>query len=201
MNFLRFVVPRISFRDLGAMTLITLAGAVIAGFYGVLHDQVTYTISEEYFTRFKFYQFAYAEPEGGSPRAFAGIIGFLATWWVGAIIAWSMARVSILRGRRLPPLREFATAFVIVFSVSFLVACFGWLYGQWRRTTGYASGWLEWMDAMAVQDFDAFMTVGYIHNSSYLGGVIGTVVAIIFLRSRERRRKATPELAEEGISH
>ncbi|MDF2376721.1 MAG: hypothetical protein P1U81_10800 [Verrucomicrobiales bacterium] len=188
MDFFRFVVPRIARRDLGRMAGITLVGALVAGLYGVLHDQVTYTISEEYFTRFKFYQFAYAEPESRSPGVFAGIIGFLATWWVGAIIAWSMARVSLLQGCKLPSLRDFASAFVIVFSVSFLIACLGYLYGQWRRRTGYGSGWLEWMDAMTVQDFDAFMTAGYIHNSSYLGGVVGTLVAIIFLRSRRQKR-------------
>ncbi|MDF1656542.1 MAG: hypothetical protein P1U58_02950 [Verrucomicrobiales bacterium] len=176
--------------------MITFVGAVIAGVYGVLHDQVTYSISPEYFTRFKFYQFAYAEPDSESPRVFAGIIGFLATWWVGAIIAWSIARVSMLRGKKLPPVRDFAIAFVIIFSVSFIIACFGWLYGQWRRSTGYALEWLEWMDTMSVQDSEAFMTVGYIHNSSYLGGVIGTVVAIIFLRLRRRRQNFAPELAE-----
>jgi hypothetical protein len=79
MDFFRFVAPRIARRDLGRMAGITLVGALVAGLYGVLHDQVTYTISEEYFTRFKFYQFAYAEPESRSPRVFAGIIGFLAT--------------------------------------------------------------------------------------------------------------------------
>lgn len=176
MDFFRFVVPRIARRDLGRMAGITLVGALVAGLYGVLHDQVTYTISEEYFTRFKFYQFAYAEPESRFPGVFAGII------------AWSMARVSLLQGCKLPSLRDFASAFVIVFSVSFLIACLGYLYGQWRRRTGYGSGWLEWMDAMTVQDFDAFMTAGYIHNSSYLGGVVGTLVAIIFLRSRRQKR-------------
>ncbi|MEM6916537.1 MAG: hypothetical protein AAF491_08230 [Verrucomicrobiota bacterium] len=168
------------------MALITLVGALVAGIYGILHDQVTYSISSEYFTRFKFHQFSYAEPERGGPRVFAGTIGFLATWWVGAILAWVMARVSLWRKGTLPPVKWFGVAFVITFSVSFLVACGGFLYALWRRTTGYALGWLEWMDAMAIQDWDAFMTVGYIHNSSYLGGVLGTLVAILYLRRKER---------------
>lgn len=188
MKLIRFLVPCIALPDLARMSGITLSGAACAGLYGILHDQVTYTISAEYFTRFKFFQFAYAEPPGGSSRVFAGVIGFLATFWVGAVLAWSISRVTLLNGRRLPPFREFGIAFVLVFSVSFLVAVGGYFYGEWKRTVGYASGWLVWMDAIGVEDKEAFMTVGYIHNSSYLGGILGTGVALIYLRfSRPRR--------------
>lgn len=188
MTFLQLIVPRLSLRDLARLSVVTVLGALVAGAYGVLHDQVTYSISPEYFTRFKFNQFSYAEPPGGSPRFFAGIIGFLATWWVGAFIAWAIARVSLMRDEEIPSVKILGLSFVIVFSVSFFVAGFGFLYGQWRKTTGYASGWLEWMEAMRVEDIEAFMTVGYIHNSSYLGGVLGTFVAIFFLRWHKRRQ-------------
>ena len=36
-------------------------GALIAGLYGVVHDQITYSMSPEYFTRLKFFQFRYAD--------------------------------------------------------------------------------------------------------------------------------------------
>lgn len=191
MNILSWIAPRISWRNLGRMARLSVLGAAAAGVYGVIHDQVTFSISPEYFTRFKFYQFAYAEPPGDSPRVFAGIIGFLATWWVGALIAWVLARVSLLRGRDLPPVRDFLFAFLITFSVSFLVACGGYGFAMWRRTTGYAEGWLLWLESLAVEDIDSFMTVGYIHNSSYFGGVLGTFVAIGFLRRRGRRENTT----------
>lgn len=185
MNLLRWIAPRIPPRHFGRISLVCLCGALVAGAYGICHDQVTYSISKEYFSRFKFDQFAYAKPPIESPRVFAGIIGFLATWWVGALIAWVMVRVSLMRGRELPTFRQFLVAFLISFSVSFLAALCGFLYGLWRRTTGYAEGWLRWLDELAVEDVDSFMTVGYIHNSSYLGGILGTIVAIAYLRSRK----------------
>lgn len=37
--------------------LIIFVSPFIAGLYGVLHDQLTYTIAPEYYTKFKFYQF------------------------------------------------------------------------------------------------------------------------------------------------
>lgn len=39
------------------LILIILIAPIIGGLYGILHDQLTYTISPEYYTKFKFYQF------------------------------------------------------------------------------------------------------------------------------------------------
>ena len=55
-----------------------VTGALIAGAYGILHDQITYTISPEYFTKLKFEQFHYAN-FGLPRRVFVGEVGFLAT--------------------------------------------------------------------------------------------------------------------------
>ena len=52
--------PRIKLARLPAMIRISLLGAVLAGIYGAVHDQISYTISDEYFTKLKFPQFWYA---------------------------------------------------------------------------------------------------------------------------------------------
>ena len=88
---LRFVIPRIALRDLPPMIAVAVCGAMVAGVYGILHDQITYTISPEYFSKFKFDQFRYAEI-GLPDRVFVAEIGFLATWWVGFFSAWFLAR-------------------------------------------------------------------------------------------------------------
>ena len=49
-----YLVPRIPREDLPAMLRIALVGGVVAGAYGILHDQITYSISPEYFTKLKF---------------------------------------------------------------------------------------------------------------------------------------------------
>ena len=187
---LRLLVPRIPLRTLGAICLTIAIGAVVAGVYGVLHDQVTYSLSEEYFTRFKFHQFAWAEPEWGGARVFAGIIGFLATWWVGALVAWVLARISLSREGTLAPSGELAVAFSIVFATSILAAVGGWLWGQWRIGTGHAAGWTSWMRSLGVEHPGEFMTVGYIHNASYLGGIVGAIFGIAYLAVKRGRRMA-----------
>ena len=51
-SFLRYLIPVFPIRDLPIMLRFTLIGALIAGTYGVLHDQITYSIGPEYFTQF-----------------------------------------------------------------------------------------------------------------------------------------------------
>src|SRR5215213_5556426 len=64
---------------------LVVAAALLAAVYGALHDQLSYTVSPEYFTRFKFVQFAFAGVDELPPRIGAAVVGALATWWVGAI--------------------------------------------------------------------------------------------------------------------
>ena len=51
-----FLIP--SGRDLRSAAKLALTGAVLTGLFGILHDQITYTISPEYFTRINSTSFA-----------------------------------------------------------------------------------------------------------------------------------------------
>lgn len=196
MDLLKYLVPRIPLHAVRGIFLVTVVGAIVGGAYGVIHDQITYTIGEEYFTQVKFDQFWWARPSTDSPRLFAGIIGFMATWWVGALTAWILSRVSLSRGGKIAPPREIAVSFMIVFLTAFLAGVCGWLFGLWRTTTGYAEGWHNLMDIKGVENKEAFMTVAYIHNSSYLGGAVGMMFGLVYLAWCRRRRNGNSGLAD-----
>ena len=51
---------------------------LIAGLYGALHDQLSFTIAPEYFTRFKYDQFGFEPAWFGGHRPTVAVIGFLA---------------------------------------------------------------------------------------------------------------------------
>ena len=76
MNIFFPVIPR---KRLRAMFGIALLGAILAGCYGALHEQISFNISPEYFTKMKFDQFRYAD-FGWPARVFASEVGFLASW-------------------------------------------------------------------------------------------------------------------------
>lgn len=78
MNFRRCLVPSLSKEDFGALIRSGLLGSIVAGSYGIIHDQITYTICPEYFTRFKFDRFAHTDLRLAE-RVRVGLIGLLAT--------------------------------------------------------------------------------------------------------------------------
>ena len=55
----------------------TALSIMVAGAFGVLHDQISYTVSPEFFTRFKFIQFGLLDPDVPE-RLRAATVGFLA---------------------------------------------------------------------------------------------------------------------------
>jgi hypothetical protein len=125
----RLIAPRIARRFWRDLLLSTAVGAASAGLFGVLHDQVTYMVSEEYFTKVKFVQFAYADP-GTGPRAFAGVVGFLASWWVGAIAGWLLGRLAFPRLARREAWRRVAQGYGWVFGGALTGALAGAVIGH-----------------------------------------------------------------------
>src|SRR4026208_93064 len=91
-------------KKLLTLNQIIVLSCVIAGLYGIIHDQLTYTISPEYYTKFKFYQFGLAD-EGDeaifpSPRLWVSFVGFMATWWTGIPIAIILGLFSLHPDRK-----------------------------------------------------------------------------------------------------
>ena len=180
---LKYLIPRIALSDLPPMFGMAVVGAIIAGIYGILHDQVTYSISPEYFTNLKFKQFQYADP-GLGERVFVSCIGFLATWWVGFIIAWFLARRLIPNQDRAIAYRGIFTGFMVVFSAGLLAGIAGYLYSSWLGTDSDYSAWQPAIDRFKITDTFAFVRVAYIHNASYLGGLVGLIVALIVIQPK-----------------
>jgi hypothetical protein len=175
--------PRIPLRLLPAMFGHALLGAVLAGLYGILHDQITYSISPEYFTRLKFSQFHYAN-FGFPPSVFVAEIGFLATWWVGFVAAWFLARVTV---PAFPPrlaLRHTAQGFLFV--VVFALAAFGigYFLGILRTSHSDCSEWNEIALSLGIRDMPSFVRVAYIHNAGYLGGLAGLIAGVIYVQQK-----------------
>jgi hypothetical protein len=58
------------------------AALLVAGLFGALHDQISYSVSNEYFTKFKFAQFHLLNPDTPT-RLHVAAVGFVASWWMG----------------------------------------------------------------------------------------------------------------------
>ena len=182
---LKYLFPRIALRDLQSIFKVALVGAVLAAAYGILHDNITFAIGPEYFTNLKFDQFRYADI-GLGDRIFVSTIGVLATWWVGFIAGWFLARRLLPNQPRQNAMRQVRKGFAIVFACGLMAGGLGYLYGVWRGPDADYSAWSGVANRLDISDIWPFVRVAYIHNASYIGGVIGLLLALILIKPLTR---------------
>jgi hypothetical protein len=178
---IQYLIPCIARADWRPMLGVATCGGIVAGLYGVLHDQVTYAISPEYFTKLKFQQFAYAD-FGLGDRVLVAVIGFLATWWVGFLAAWFLARRYLPNQPRATAYRQIRRGFLCVFGAALICGAGGFAYGLWRGPAADYSSWDFAFARFEIIDRWAFVRVAYIHNTGYLGGLLGLIVALVTMR-------------------
>ncbi len=162
-----------------AMVLIPL----MAGLYGALHDQLSFTVSPEYFTRFKYEQFGFEPVWFGGHRQTVAVIGFLATWWVGLFIAVFLAPLGFLFKDPVRMRQELQRAIAITLGTAAVCGLLGLGYGLLfidHTPVG-------WYVPESLLDEHAFLAVGSMHNMSYLGGVLGLCLAVSVLVWRRNR--------------
>jgi len=163
----RLLVPHLGRGEFARLIRWALAGALVAGAFGIVHDQITFSISPEYFTRIKFDQFA-AFRGNLPPRGFVAVIGFLATWWFGLIATWLLARAAGATG-----LRERLPAAWLAIALG---ACVGGAIGALAAPHFFLShaAWCEAATALGVHRLPSFAKVAGIHLGSYTGAAIAT---------------------------
>jgi hypothetical protein len=170
-----------------ALVLISL----VAGLYGALHDQLSFTISPEYFTLFKYKQFRFTPEQFGGHRATVAVIGFLATWWVGAIAALFIMPLGFLFKDPSGMRKEMARATIVMLMVAMASGLiglgFGWLDPEGRSLL--LPGWMH-----------AFSAVGRMHNFSYAGGAIGLCAAVTVMVWRSQRNSGSTRMIRFGRS-
>lgn len=163
------------------MLRVAMIGGLLGGLYGIAHDQITYTISPEYFTKIKFKQFDYADL-GFGDRFFVGTIGFIAVAAVGFLAAWFLARRHIPNQEWAVAYRKIRKSVLIVFAFALAFGVLGYLLGVFRGETTDPSFW-DWVtQPLEIQDVPGFVTVAIIHYAGYIGGFVGLVVGLVFVK-------------------
>ena len=167
---------------------VVVGGCLVAGLYGILHDQLTYTISPEYYTKFKFYQFGLID-EGNEvtfefPRLLVSIVGFMATWWMGISIATILGLFS-LHSERIFMIEIAMKAFIVTIIIAFLNGLYGLYYGFTYLSHQPKENFHRWFIPDNLVDFESFIAVGSMHNESYIGGLYGLFGGIAYIGWRK----------------
>ena len=177
-------------KKIGVYILLVFFSAIIGGIYGVLHDQISYTFSPEYFTELKFNQFglywAYDVPRLG-----AAAVGWIATWWMGVLVSLLLGGFGFFwfstPGDMASSLMR---AVLVVVGVALLTGLLGLAWGYIRVNPSNVENYLRFVPD-TVQNQVQFVRVGFMHNASYLGGLTGLIAGIIYLNRQKRKLSAT----------
>ena len=158
------------------MPALLAVACVMAGVYGMAHDQLSYTVSPEYFHHFKFDQFWIAPALHN--RVGAAMVGWSATWWMGLLVGPPL----ILIGLFIPDPLRYAVKTVKAFAAAIATAAVVGLVGLLVAKTNQMTYWQANSPLPdGVNDKEAFLEVGMLHTASYLGGTVGLFIALIYL--------------------
>ena len=171
-------------KKIGILLLTIIISTVLAALYGAIHDQVTYSISSEYFTVFKFDQFGFLEWGNNNPRLTTALIGVLATWWVGLYIGIFQGLVGLIHQDYKLMFTYVSKAIFITLGVALLFGIFGFVAGKLDPDP-----YQDCCFPYTIKDGKSFMIVGSIHNYGYAGGEIGAFIGIAY-QIIMRRKKA-----------
>jgi len=154
---------------------------LIGGIYGILNDQLTFTISPEYYTKFKFYQFGLMDMGNEAifpnPRIEVSAVGFLACWWMGPPIGIILGLVGLIHRNHKQMFYASMKAILVTVIVAFTTGLIGLAYGRfYLAETG-----VNWWFPENLIDKKNFIAVGSMHNFSYyLGGLTGVIAGVIY---------------------
>lgn len=156
--------------------ILVLIGLGVAGLYGALHNQISYTVSPEYFTKFKFDQFGLLDtsiPE----RVRASIVGFCASWWMGFPIGLLIGIIGFIQqgSRRMFTVSLKAMMLALLFT--FIFGICGLVYGYVQTATLHVGDYQNWYVPLNLNDTRRFLCAGYMHNAAYLGGTLSVLIA------------------------
>jgi hypothetical protein len=155
---------------------------LMAGAYGAVHNQISYSVSPDYFHVFKFHQFRI--PPVLQNRWGAATVGVEASWWMGILVGIPI----ILAGRKIPEIkaasRRILFGFVMVIATALAVGLGALGLACAIITPDLISG-LRLPEQ--VSDRVAFARAGVMHDAGYLGGFLGIVTGWFAVRRQPRR--------------
>lgn len=187
---------------LGKLLLWIGIGVVAATLYGILNDQITVTLSPEYFSVFKRAQFAFILEKDGwqnaPTRVQSILVGTLATWWFGLLLGGVLSLFGMAGRCPALPNRDYVYAVVgiMAFSLALSMVCglVGYLIEPVVKPTPD-----DWPFLWGIQAVRPAFAIGFWHDGAYLGGGLGTLIACFWTRRRRVALANHTTEAAEGL--
>jgi len=166
-------------KKISVFFLLIFIAVILASLYGIIHNQISYTVSSEYFTKLKFIQFGLLDT-AIAERVRASMVGFLASWWMGIPIGVLISAVGFIhKGYKRMFKISFRSMLVAIIFTMFFGLC-GLVYGYFQTSSINLNEYYGWRIPENIENIRRFLCAGYMHNSAYLGGVLSIFIAWTF---------------------
>ena len=161
-------------KKIGILIIIIIISIILASVYGIFHNQISYSISTEYFTKFKFKQFGFIEYGLDTPRMTVGIIGIWSTWWFGLLLGIINGMVGFIQPTAKIMWKSVIGATIRTLGITIGIGIVGILVGNFIISNLD----IDWNIPTGITEQRSFLTAGTMHNFSYLGGIVGLIYGI-----------------------
>ncbi|MGE6356732.1 hypothetical protein ACQKCJ_22910 [Flavobacterium sp. NPDC079362] len=149
---------------------------IIAMFYGAIHNQFTYSVSNEFFTEVLFERFGFVQYGQDTPRLTASIIGAWSTWWMGLISGLVFTIISLFYSNIRQMIKSIKQATLVILGTSITFGLIGLCYGF----LGFSRLYSTCCFPLQIHNVKSFIAVSEMHSFSYLGGAVGLFLGILW---------------------
>lgn len=147
--------------------LLVLIAVVLGSLYGLLHDQVTFSLNRDFFYKVRFSSINF-DPTKDAPRVAAALVGIQKTWPVGLVLGLAISVVGLIHRSSKKMFILSLQGFCIAFSLAALFT----------------------LIAVFTSESEVSMQgITRINNFGYVGGIIGMFIGIGWHAYKARRNR------------
>ena len=160
--------------------LIIFSSTIIASIFGIIHNQVSYSISHEFFEDFLFGNFGTNKLYITDKRIEASLVGIIGTYWVGLILGIIYALLYLF----LKNPNKLKSVFAVIFSnigFAILGSIVGFVVTEFFVSWENAGIFIDF----GIQQPQNYVQAAYMNTGSYYGGFIGLIFGIIYLLKKD----------------
>ncbi|SDL25756.1 hypothetical protein SAMN05421823_10533 [Catalinimonas alkaloidigena] len=149
--------------------------------YGIIHDMITAHLCVEYFT--------IGHPrviESESPVLLALLWGVIATWWVALPMGILIAGFSQFGKKPTLEFRDVIKLILKLLLIMFGIALIAGVVGYVLTELDIIYLVLRLAEQLDPSVHSKFLAVGWAHTSSYLSGIIGTIIVCTIISKKRK---------------
>ncbi len=181
-------------RKLGIYLLFVAVAIVIASIYGVAHHQLTFSVSPEYYTKFKFIQTNLADTLAAQhmtqPRSAVVIAGVKTSWAIGAIVGAILGLIALIFPSAENMFRAAWQALALTLLISILLAAGSYFYGPGAHIGAGAYDTMPPHLPDNLNNRTAFIRAASLQYGVLLGWCVGLLGGLILLFVRNNRLRS-----------